>query len=182
VNNGHLFLYLLTSIQDPKTIYDEFSDRHIVVALVSLFCFCFLCSTFQNGKLTSTSMIHFAISNGSFPSSLHSSEWIFASMSGNPVSGGWSGSLSLYALFPLSQKSYFSDYPSLASDRDFVYLSANLFNDSDFPHPTFGSYFWAMEKSEFLVGNIVVSAEKGLTCQTVQPAHVLPFSIPKPGS
>ncbi|EPF16154.1 beta strand repeat-containing protein [Microcystis aeruginosa] len=142
----------LTRTFDPKVIYDQYSNRFVVVTLE------------QQGR-------DGGINN---PSNDRSRIYVAVSDDADP-NGTWFG-YSINSLVNIGGTNYWADYPGFAVGQDAVYITNNVFKfDGDGAFG--GSRLWVIPKTPFYSGgtpsNTIYDPSAGLGFQlgTLQPAH-----------
>jgi len=159
----------LTGTFDPKVIYDQYSNRFVVVTLE------------QQGR-------DGGINN---PSNDRSRIYVAVSDDADP-NGTWFG-YSINSLVNIGGTNYWADYPGFAVGQDAVYITNNVFKfDGDGAFG--GSRLWVIPKTPFYSGgtpsNTIYDpstlAGLGFQLGTLQPAHTfgttpaIPSMIPQP--
>ena len=144
----------LTGTFDPKVIYDQYSNRFVVVTLE------------QQGR-------DGGINN---PSNDRSRIYVAVSDDADP-NGTWFG-YSINSLVNIGGTNYWADYPGFAVGQDAVYITNNVFKfDGDGAFG--GSRLWVIPKTPFYSGgtpsNTIYDpstlAGLGFQLGTLQPAH-----------
>ncbi|MDY7047815.1 MAG: Calx-beta domain-containing protein, partial [Microcystis panniformis WG22] len=144
----------LTATFDPKVIYDQYSNRFVVVTLE------------QQGR-------DGGINN---PSNDRSRIYVAVSDDADP-NGTWFG-YSINSLVNIGGTNYWADYPGFAVGQDAVYITNNVFKfDGDGAFG--GSRLWVIPKTPFYSGgtpsntiyNPSTLAGLGFQLGTLQPAH-----------
>ncbi len=109
----------LTETFDPKVLYDEHSDRWLVVALDQ--------TLVAAGDPQNTSRILLAVSDDSDPN------------------GSWT-TTAINSVVTSGSKDHWADYPGFAVDEEAVYVTANLFTFDTFAYG--GVRLWTIDKGE----------------------------------
>lgn len=125
---------------DPKVIYDTFSRRFFIVML--------------EGGTPTASVMHMIVSTTATPSNA-TTDWV--KMKGD-------------ALANLNGSSCWSDYPSIGSDANSLFVTANLFDGSDLFQ---GAKIRVFDKSKLFAGtySFVDIDLADTNAFTIQPAH-----------
>lgn len=141
-----------TECFDPKTVYDQYNNRFIVVALER--------RLILTGDPADASRILVAVSKTSDP---NAGWWFFA----------------INSLLTISGASYWADFPGLALDDKAIYITANMFGAAA-PNPYGGTRLWIINKVPTYAGpdnNIAFAVYNpfsvaGSVATTAMPTHM----------
>ncbi len=119
-------LYPVTSLFDPKVVYDQYNDRFVVLALEQM--------DTNLGDPANMSRIMLAVSDDANPNG----NWYYHQINGQVNIDDITN--------PGTPLAYWTDYPGLAIDEEVIYVTGNLFEfGTNTPN---GNRLWIVDKGE----------------------------------